>query len=150
MHQNITKPYPGIQGKGTKRIIINYRLSRARRVVESAFGVISSVFTVLRKPQLLEPESVKKTTLICVYFHNFLRSGKSKSTYTPTGTFDSYDLNTGNVLPERWRSDQDGITSLKPLNKTERKRSLAAQEIRDNICELFQMPERRVSWQNNY
>lgn len=150
LQQNIMKPYPGIQGKGTKKRIFNYRLSRSRRVVENAFGIISSVFRMLRKPQLLEPESVIKTTLTCVYLHNFLRASTSKSTYTPTGTFYLDDLDTGNLIPGRWRSDQNEITSLKSLIKTGRKPSLATQEIRDEFCDYFQTPEGRVTWQDNY
>lgn len=150
LQQNIMKPYPGIQGKCTKKRIFNCRLSRARRVVENAFGIMSAVFRILQKLQLLEPESVKKTTLACVYLHNFLRGGTSKSTYTPTGTFDSDDLDTGNLLPGRWRSDQGEMTSFKSLRKIGKKPSLAAQEIRDEICDYFQTPEGKVSWQENY
>jgi len=53
---NIMKPFPGLFSKGTPKRIYNYRLSRARRVVENVFGIISSVFRVLRKPLLLNPE----------------------------------------------------------------------------------------------
>jgi len=45
--ENIMKPFPGLHSKGTPQRIYNYRLSRARRVVENVFGIISSVFRVL-------------------------------------------------------------------------------------------------------
>ncbi|XP_072397994.1 uncharacterized protein [Diabrotica undecimpunctata] len=53
LHENIMTPYSGVHGKGSKERVFNYRLSRARRVVENAFGILSSVFRVLRKPMLL-------------------------------------------------------------------------------------------------
>lgn len=56
LHENIMKPYSGVYGKCSKERIFNYRLSRARRVVENTFGIISAVFRVLRKPMLLEPQ----------------------------------------------------------------------------------------------
>ncbi|CAK1588656.1 unnamed protein product [Parnassius mnemosyne] len=55
---DIMKPYPGNHNKGTKERVFNYRLSRARRMVENAFGILSSVFRVLRKPILLQLNKV--------------------------------------------------------------------------------------------
>lgn len=96
LKENIMKPYPGTQDKGSKKRIFNYRLSRARRVVENSFGIISAVFRVFRKPLLLEPEKAKLITLACVHLHNFLRKSiTSKSNYTPPGSFDVEDLEGG-------------------------------------------------------
>ena len=67
----IMKPYPGSQVKGSKERIFNYRLSRARRIIENAFGIMSSVFRVLIKPMRLEPEKATKVTMTCVLLHNF-------------------------------------------------------------------------------
>lgn len=41
------KPYSGVYEKGNSKRIFNYRLSRARRIVENVFGIMSSVFRVL-------------------------------------------------------------------------------------------------------
>lgn len=73
LHDNIMKPYPGIQEKGSEKRIFNYRLSRARRVVENVFGILSAKFRVLRKPLLLQPDKAEKVVLACAYMHNFLR-----------------------------------------------------------------------------
>ena len=85
---NMMKPYPGINPKGSIKRIFNYRLSRARRVVENAFGVLSSVFRVLRKPLLLQPEKAQVVVMATICLHNFLRKSRtSRNYYTPSTLF---------------------------------------------------------------
>lgn len=72
MQVHIMKPYSGTQQKGSIERIFNYRLSKARRIVENAFGILSSVFRVLRKSLLLEPRKAEKVLLTCLYLHNFI------------------------------------------------------------------------------
>ena len=69
----IMKPYSQI-GLTRDRRVFNYRLSRARRVVENAFGILSNRFRVFMTPMALVPEKVKVITMACCCLHNFLRS----------------------------------------------------------------------------
>lgn len=57
--ENIMKVYSGLYPKGSFKRNFNYRLCRARRVVENVFGILSAVFRVLRKPMLLKPEKAE-------------------------------------------------------------------------------------------
>lgn len=59
LDKNVMKPYSGNHSKGTPERIFNYRLSIARRIVESALGIASSVFRVLRKPMILKQKLLK-------------------------------------------------------------------------------------------
>lgn len=54
--------------------IFNYRLSRARRVVENAFGLITSRFRVLNTVIALSPEKVITFVRAICTLHNFLLS----------------------------------------------------------------------------
>lgn len=54
----IIKPYPYKNQPGPNRVY-NYRLSRVRRIVENAFGLIANRFRILRRAILLEPKKVR-------------------------------------------------------------------------------------------
>lgn len=148
--QNIMKPYPGLHLKGSPKRAYNYRLCRARRVVENTFGILSAVFRVLHKPLLLEPNKAVSVVLACVYLHNFLRHSKtSKRLYTPEGTFDAEDISSRKVLPGSWRRETSEGTSFLPFNKVGRKPSSKAWQIREQFTEYFSTIG-RVPWQNDF
>lgn len=85
LNRYMMTPFSGVHQKGSKERIFNYRLSRARRVVENAFGIMTSKFRVLRKAMILKPTSAKKIVLACVHLHNFLRRDcLLNSSNTPT------------------------------------------------------------------
>ncbi|CAH1963993.1 unnamed protein product [Acanthoscelides obtectus] len=138
LSENILKPFAGNQDRGSRQRIFNYRLSRARRVVENAFGILASVFRCLRKPMLLEPEKVEKITMACVTLHNFLRrNAQAKDLYTPPGSFDAEDLELGTLTEGAWRKDSEVLQSFLPIKKVARKSSYIAKEIRDEFSEYF-------------
>lgn len=144
----ILKPYAGELLKGSKERVFNYRLSRARRTVENAFGIMASVFRVLRKPMLLEPDNVSLVVMACVHLHNFLRKSKSScSNYSPPGTFDVEE--DGNIIQGSWRQDQSNISSLLPLRKIPRKPQECAKQIRDEFAKYF-VTSGNLEWQFKY
>nr|CAH7739465.1 unnamed protein product [Callosobruchus chinensis] len=147
----IMKPYSGHQEKHSKNRVFNYRLSRARRVVENVFGILAAVFRVLRKPMLLQPEKAEKIVLTCVLLHNYLRKNeKTRSNYNPPGTFDKEDLETGTIEPGSWRRDPQPSASFLPLMNIPRRASMEAWAIRDEYAEYFMTNHGQVPWQLQY
>lgn len=145
--ENVMKPFSGDHNKGTLQRIYNYRHSRMRRVVENTFGIQSSVFRVLRKPMLLQPEKAAVIVASTVYLHNFLRKSKtSASIYTPSQTLD-VDEN-GQFIPSKWRQEQQ-CDSWLPLRRIPRKSGGNALQIRNEFGEYF-MTDGRVEWQDKY
>lgn len=148
LHANLLKAYPVEQHKGSVKRIFNYRLCRARRIIENVFGIISAVFRVLRKPILLSPEKATKVVLACIYLHNFLRKSKeSRNVYTPPGTFD--EEKEGEFIPGVWRQQNSELQSFLPLKKVPRKSAAHCEAIRNEFAEYFSN-EGSVSWQHKY
>lgn len=142
LKDNILKPYPGSHQKGSPK-----RLSRARRIVENVFGILSAVFRVLRKPMLLEPHKAEKVIMACIYLHNYLRKNQSsKNVYSPNGSFDS-EIN-GQIIEGLWRQF-DGQTGLISIPKIARKSAASAEKIRAEFAEYF-TSNGSVPWQNDY
>uniref|UniRef100_A0A1Y1MH57 Uncharacterized protein n=2 Tax=Photinus pyralis TaxID=7054 RepID=A0A1Y1MH57_PHOPY len=147
LSEHIMKPYAGQHPKESPERIFNYRLSRARRVVENAFGIASSVFRVLRKPILLEPEKAQLIVMTVVCLHNFLRrSQTSRNIYTPPGCLDS-EVD-GNTILGNWRTDNQEISSsLLPVRNIPRRSKPVPTNIRLEFTEYF-CSNGAVPWQS--
>lgn len=89
LHADLMKPYSHRHLKYQERIL-NSRLSRARRVVENAFGILANRWRLFRITIPLHPDNAGKVTLAAVCLHNFLRDRHSE-TYTPPGLADEED-----------------------------------------------------------
>lgn len=112
LSENLMKTYGGSHPKGSSKRIFNYRLSRARRIVENVFGIISSVFRVLRKPMLLQPDNPELVVMAIVLLHNYLKR-HSRNVFITPGLVDQ---EVEGILNEgSWRRNNDDMTSLLPI-----------------------------------
>lgn len=150
LSQNLMKPYPGhTPGLHSPGRIFNYRLSRARRIIENVFGIWSAKFRVLLKPIALHPNKVETVALACAYLHNFLRrDATSRNGYTPAGSFDAEDCD-GNLIYGSWRSQVEQSQQLIRLQNTPRRTQDEAQTIRNEFRDYFISEEGSVPWQND-
>jgi DDE superfamily endonuclease len=73
LRPHIMKPFSS-RGLSASERIFNYRLSRARRVVENAFGILSNRFRIFHSTLHIAPSSAEDVVLAACSLHNFLRS----------------------------------------------------------------------------
>lgn len=140
----LMKPYPSRNLDQNKRIF-NYRLSRARRIVENVFGILTCRFGVFKQAIPLEPEKVERIVLACCALHNFLRTKKSSTEYLGPGMVDEEDIENGSVNFGTWRqeirNDLPGLTQ-----QSGNRSSNDVREIREEFCDYFNT-NGQVSWQ---
>ena len=77
--------------------IFNYRLSRARRVVENAFGILGARFQCFGTCMGQEPATVGKITIACMSLHNLMRLRYPG--------LQNADLDRPDVADGRWRAN---------------------------------------------
>ena len=111
----LLRSYPG-QGLPEEQRIFNYRLSRARRIIENAFGILAVRWGVFMQPIQSTVEETDRIVKATICLHNFLRQANSAG-YCPTGFVDSYDK-TGTIKEGEWRrlvGDNNGATLLQDI-----------------------------------
>ncbi|XP_050066391.1 uncharacterized protein LOC126555518 [Aphis gossypii] len=70
----LMKPFPRRQSRSNTRLdTYNYRLCRARRVVENAFGILSKKWRVYKGSIELKEQTTIKVILLTCILHNYLR-----------------------------------------------------------------------------
>lgn len=72
LRRNLMRPFPG-RLLPRERRLFNYRLSRARLVVENAFGILSSQWRMYRRAVEVRPEVAEMCVKATCLLHNFLR-----------------------------------------------------------------------------
>ena len=109
---NLMRPFSGRNLPYTQRIF-NYRLCRARRVVENTFGIAAARWRIWRKPMEMQTEMAIAVCKAVVVLHNFAMA--EESTYNPPFFADS--IANGTVKPGQWRQDPEKNELFEQLPK---------------------------------
>lgn len=126
----LMRPYGRLNLTGNEgNKIFNYRLSRARCVVENAFGILSNCWRVFRTNIQLQPTSVDNIVLAACCLHNMLCR--------------SHDYDELYEINDEERTVQ-GLEDMEPLRGNSAQRSF---EIREKYREYFLSSEGAAPWQ---
>lgn len=107
LHTNLMRPFGGTHLDITKRIF-NYRLTRARRYVQCAFGILTNKWRIFHRPLNVSNDFAIKIVKACVILHNFVRRNDGynfEDTLTHAGLYDSPRPETTSTLRGSWRAN---------------------------------------------
>ncbi|KAK4325472.1 hypothetical protein Pmani_003923 [Petrolisthes manimaculis] len=134
LNRHVMKPFPH-QNQNLEQRVFSYRLSRARRTVENAFGILANRFQVFKKTIDLEPQKIDKIVLACTALHNYLR----KPSVTPNLCSDANIVN---------REQIPGTYNLMlPLERQEHNSTANGTNVHNLYMKYFN-EEGAVIWQN--
>lgn len=140
LRSDFLKPFSQNELDREKRIF-NYRLSRARRIIENAFGILVSRFRIFNQPINLQIENIEKVVMAACVLHNYLRR-KRGDNYIPL------DFNTG-VIGSTTSSNANNFEDLLSLQKGHNRHApQSARLVRDSFKTYF-CNEGAVPWQEN-
>ena len=129
--------------------IFNYRLSRARRVIENAFGILVARWRIFSKPIRASIQNTERYVLACLALHNYLRKTNNAS-YTPSVDSENGD---GSFRPGDWRETvgEDGNGCLKDINKIRGSRPKESSiDMRAALKGYLNSETGSVEWQQRY
>lgn len=135
LKRNIMRPYPMTGINNIKRIY-NYRLSRARKTIECAFGMMTQKFQVLLTPiRCLNYATVNNIIKSVCVLHNFIRS-RDGVQYSATESTD-------------YESTQNFSFNIERDEISVNARS-AGPTVRKYLTNYFVLPRAALPWQYNH
>lgn len=134
----LMKPFP-CRGLTKEERVFNYRLTRARRTVENAFGILANRFRVLHTPICLRPDRVEPLIMAACVLHNMLRNVILDG--------DTEDPATHDMTDGPWRSDPP---FGEPLQRTPGNNSTNSGKTQRAILrDYLSSPQGAVPWQDD-
>lgn len=134
----IMRPYPGKNLTRVQRIF-NYRLSRARQVIENTFGILAARWQILKTNINAKVENVDNIVKAVVVLHNYCQTELSHD-YCPPNYVDTEGLTNGG-----WREDQSPLSAVGRLSS-----NISRREFYDNrniLAEYLISDMGKVVWQ---
>lgn len=142
--QNLLKPYSQ-RGLTMVQRVYNYRLSRARRIIENVFGIMTARFRVMSDRIHLDAEKSKKVVLACCVLHNYLMT-TNKRKYAPPNSLDHYN-DKGELIEGDWRREVAANTeTMFALRRSRTEPVPSAKNVQDEFKSYF-IEEGELNWQ---
>lgn len=134
------KPFPH-RGQTVPQRLLNYRLSRARRIVENTFGILVNKWRCLTTTLLVTPATAKMVVKACLVLHQIIRMRRGPPR---AGEVDEGDERNGawrDARRLRGNHNMDG-------NRAAGRQYREAQATRNYLMDYYTSPEGAVPWQD--
>ena len=123
--------------------IYNYRITRGRRIVENAYGILAQRWQVLLGTMQQNSETARLIVQACVCLHNLMQMRFPTLQNT---VLDHEDLN-HDIVPGSWRNGANMVDVERA--RCSNKDSTAAKKQREYLKLYFNSPAGSVPWQDN-
>lgn len=130
LNENMMRPFPG-RGCSEDQQFFNYRLSRARRIVENTFGILAARWRIFFTKIAVTPHTTKDIVKATCVLHNMLQQQTTPAQVT--------------TLLQDYNEDQ--VEGLRPLQGVGNRATNDAAEIRQKFKEYF-IHVSPLSWQD--
>ncbi|XP_018358447.1 PREDICTED: uncharacterized protein LOC108758142 [Trachymyrmex cornetzi] len=143
----LMRPYAKRNLQNNEQKIFNYRLSRARRIVENAFGILVARWRILQKPIAQKLSTVEKILQAITCLHNYIISTNlNDNNYLHDEMIDKgVD---GEIISGNWRNEIRENGFINPLGRVGANiGTAAAMRQRDILAQYFVSAEGSIPWQ---
>lgn len=134
------KPY-SMRGMTHAERVFNYRLSRARRVVENAFGILAHRWRCLLTTLQIRPRKATKVVKATLALHNLLRKRLPGLQANEV----DHDDDDGIVVPGAWRQ---GVQLADPLAVGGQHVTREGKRLRNYLSDYLNSPTGSLPWQD--
>ena len=140
LRADIMKPFSAKQLKW-EECVFNYRLSRGRRCIENAFGLLCCRFRCLLTALQLKPDNVTDVVLACCTLHNFLLAKQNIHRTVP-----NLLVHYNNYVEIRHWQEDETLRSMRglPGNNTIKE----GRTLRDFLTQYYNSKGGSVHWQD--
>lgn len=143
----LMRPYARRNLVDNKQRIFNYRLSRARRIIENAFGILVARWRIFQGSISLKPENVEAIVQATCCLHNFIISTKSSNNCYIQEDFVDREGPNGELIEGGWRSLISQHSALNRMGRIGANiGSITAMRQRDTLAQHF-VSEGSIPWQ---
>nr|CAI5854425.1 unnamed protein product [Callosobruchus analis] len=143
---DMLKPFRQTDSNSRERKIFNYRLSRARRIVENAFGILASRFRIYHTAINVQPENIEKIVMATCVLHNFLIE-HTPSSYAPRDCFNQENTENGTIITSGYDTTDSNMENLKRRHQGNIMSD--AKNVRIEFSNYF-VNEGKVPWQDYF
>ena len=123
LSEHVLRPYPN-RNLSVQQRIYNYRLTRARRMVECAFGILANKWRIFHRPLDVTPQICDSIVKACCILYNFVRRN------------DGFQLE--DTLYE---------SNFESIEATGARGNIEGKHVRDYFTKYFTSPHGAVPWQ---
>ncbi|XP_061717342.1 putative nuclease HARBI1 [Cydia pomonella] len=145
LRTDMMKPFRQAELDTREKKIYNYRVSRARRIVENCFGILATRFRIFHTDINVHPSRIESIVMACCALHNFLIKMLPNSYISPE-CFDREQTDIGHVTPG-YDTNHSTMEPLQQRNIGNTART--PKMIRQEFMNYFNN-EGQVPWQNNF